>query len=120
MVPPLQLELLTYSPPQVDTIWGIRGSCSIILKAIFYLLTGDYSRLRFMDLRYDGCEWLDFRGSHKVGDDFGAFVSGEQTMLPDRLPRAVSGNFPAKEVPRCLCELSSQSLVHYDDDLCPS
>ena len=28
----------TYSPPQVDRIWGVWGSCYNILKAIFYLL----------------------------------------------------------------------------------
>ena len=33
---------LTYSPPEVDRIWGIWGSYYNILKAIFYLLKGDY------------------------------------------------------------------------------
>ena len=31
-----------YSPPEVDRIWGISGSCHNIPKAIFYLLKGDY------------------------------------------------------------------------------
>ena len=30
------------APPQVDRIWGIRGSYNNVLKAIFYLLKGDY------------------------------------------------------------------------------
>ena len=31
-----------YSPPEVDRIWGIWGSCYNIPKAIFYLLKKDY------------------------------------------------------------------------------
>ena len=34
---------LAYSPPQVDTIWGIWGSNYNIPRAIFYLLKGDYT-----------------------------------------------------------------------------
>ena len=33
----------TYSPPEVDTIWGVWGPYYNIPKAIFYLLKGDYS-----------------------------------------------------------------------------
>ena len=32
----------TYSPPEVDRIWGIWGSYYDIPKTIFYLLKGDY------------------------------------------------------------------------------
>ena len=37
------LGFRVYSPPEVDRIWGIRGSYSNIPKAIVYLLKGDYS-----------------------------------------------------------------------------
>ena len=36
------LEFSSYSPPQVDRIWGRWGSYYNIPKAIFYLLEGDY------------------------------------------------------------------------------
>ena len=39
-----------YSPPQVDRIWGIWGSYFNIPKAMFYLLKGDYMRMRRYDL----------------------------------------------------------------------
>ena len=35
----------TYSPPQVDRIWGIWGSYYNLPKAIFYLLKGEYIHL---------------------------------------------------------------------------
>ena len=35
----------TYSLPLVDGLWGIWGSCSNILKAIFYLPKGDYGSI---------------------------------------------------------------------------
>ena len=35
--------------PQVDRIWGIRASCFNILKAIFYLVKGDYRFVGFRD-----------------------------------------------------------------------
>ena len=34
-------KIRVYSPPQVDRMWGIWGSYDNILRAIFYLLTGD-------------------------------------------------------------------------------
>ena len=36
------MHVEVYSPPLVDRIWGIWGSCYNIPKAIFYLLKGDY------------------------------------------------------------------------------
>ena len=38
----LGLGLRVYSPPEVDRMWGIWGSCYNTPKAIFYLLKGDY------------------------------------------------------------------------------
>ena len=35
-------DILTYSPPSVDKIWGIWGFSYSIYKAIFYLLKRDY------------------------------------------------------------------------------
>ena len=37
------LRFRVYSPPQVDRIWGIRGSYCNIPKATFHLLKGDYT-----------------------------------------------------------------------------
>ena len=40
-IPPLTPNPKTYSPPQVDTIWGIWGSYYNILKAVFHLHKGE-------------------------------------------------------------------------------
>ena len=37
-----------YSPPLVDRIWDISGSCYNMPKAIFYLLKADYNPIDFM------------------------------------------------------------------------
>ena len=44
------VALGAYSPPEVDGIWSIRGSYYNTLKAVFYLLKGDYIFFKAGDL----------------------------------------------------------------------